>query len=92
MKSDDNVLVSLGCLRDWTFRNEVQLILMGYEPPCCSAGEGSCVSNGACKDCTMICRMIVPPQHNLRINFHGFLVLCILLIVQKVVMGLTPAV
>ncbi|QHN93525.1 uncharacterized protein DS421_17g593450 [Arachis hypogaea] len=39
-----------------------------------------------------ICRMIVPPQHNLRINFHGFLVLCILLIVQKVVMGLTPAV
>ncbi|XLU24724.1 hypothetical protein S245_060790, partial [Arachis hypogaea] len=44
------------CLRDWTFRNEVQLILMGYEPPCCSAGEGSCVSNGACKDCTMYFR------------------------------------
>ncbi|XP_057728449.1 uncharacterized protein LOC130944243 isoform X2 [Arachis stenosperma] len=22
------------------------------QPPCCSAGEGSCVSNGACKDCT----------------------------------------
>ncbi|RYR24102.1 hypothetical protein Ahy_B02g057596 isoform B [Arachis hypogaea] len=22
------------------------------QPPCCSAGEGSCVSNGARKDCT----------------------------------------
>ncbi|XP_020964940.1 uncharacterized protein LOC110265858 isoform X3 [Arachis ipaensis] len=30
-----------------------------------------------------ICGMIVPLQHNLRINFHGFLVLCLLLIVQK---------
>ncbi|RYR09525.1 hypothetical protein Ahy_B05g077876 isoform F [Arachis hypogaea] len=30
-----------------------------------------------------ICGMIDPLQHNLRINFHGFLVLCLLLIVQK---------